>query len=133
MSEFTSTREGFQRAMEWSLTGSPEDAPAYAESVQTPTYYHIMNGTRLTYDDSVKEIAEWRGKGAEYKPVVHEFLRDGDQLAARMTGTIKVEGVDSKFESFMFAKVDKVTGRLEWLIERAIWGPVGEAPEHGVN
>ncbi|KAI0169933.1 hypothetical protein GGR52DRAFT_573982 [Hypoxylon sp. FL1284] len=133
MSEFTSTREGFQRAMELSLTGSPQDSLAYAEMVQTPTYYHIMNGNRLDYDDSVKEVAEWRGKGAEYKPVVEEFLRDGDQLAARMTGTIKVDGVDTEFESFMFAKVDKATGRMEWLVERAVWGPIGKTPEHGVN
>lgn len=63
----------------------------------------------------------------------HEFLRDGNQLAARMTGTIKVEGVDTFFESFLFAKVDQETGKLEWLIERAVWGPVGGAPEHGVN
>ncbi|KAI2615395.1 hypothetical protein GGR54DRAFT_642417 [Hypoxylon sp. NC1633] len=133
MSEFTSTREGFQRAMELSLTGSPDDSAAYAESIQTPTYYHIMNGSHLDYAESVKEIAEWRGKGAEYKPVINEFLRDGDQLAARMTGTMKVDGVDTQFESFMFAKVDKVTGRMEWLNERAVWGPVGEAPVHGVN
>lgn len=63
----------------------------------------------------------------------HEFLRDGDQLAARMTGTIKVSGSDTFFESFMFGKVDKATGKMEWLVERSVWGPVGSAPEHGVN
>lgn len=62
-----------------------------------------------------------------------EFLRDGDQLAARMTGTIKVDGVDNFFESFMFAKVDKATGKLEHLTERSVWGQVGKAPEHGVH
>ena len=62
-----------------------------------------------------------------------EFLRDGDQLAVRMTGTIKVSGTDTKFESFMFAKIDKESGRMEWLIERSVWGPVGAEPEHGVN
>lgn len=63
----------------------------------------------------------------------HEFLRDGDQLAARMTGTIKVDGADTDFESFMFAKVDKESGKLEYLIERSVWGPAGGASEHGVN
>lgn len=63
----------------------------------------------------------------------HEFLRDGDQLAARMTGTIKVDAVDTEFESFMFAKVNKESGKMEWLIERAIWGPMGGASEHGIN
>jgi hypothetical protein len=50
-----------------------------------------------------------------------------------MTGTIKVEGVDMFFESFMFGKVDKETGKLEWLKERSVWGAVGKEPEHGVN
>lgn len=57
----------------------------------------------------------------------HEFLRDGDQLAARMTGTISIDGVAIEFESFIFAKVDG-SGRLEWLKERAISGPLGAAP-----
>lgn len=50
-----------------------------------------------------------------------------------MTGVIKVEGVDTEFETFMFAKLDKESGKMEWLIERSIWGRAGEAPEHGVN
>jgi hypothetical protein len=50
-----------------------------------------------------------------------------------MTGTIMVEGTHSFFESFMFAKVDKKTGKLEYLIERSVWGQVGKEPEHGVN
>ena len=62
-----------------------------------------------------------------------EFLRDGDQLAARLTGTIKVDGTDTSFESFLFAKIDKESGRMEWLIERSVWGPVGAAQEHGVK
>ncbi|PQE12395.1 mitochondrial substrate carrier protein [Rutstroemia sp. NJR-2017a BVV2] len=63
----------------------------------------------------------------------HEFLRDRDQLAARMSGTIKVDDADTEFESFMFAKVDKESGKMEWLIERSVWGPRGGAPEHGVS
>jgi hypothetical protein len=50
-----------------------------------------------------------------------------------MTGTIKVDGADTEFESFMFGKVDKESGKLEWLIERSVWGPLGGASEHGVN
>ncbi|OTA70055.1 hypothetical protein K449DRAFT_459870 [Hypoxylon sp. EC38] len=133
MSEFTSTREGFQRAMEWSLKGNPDEAISYVESTSLPTFYHIMNGQRLDYDTYLKGIVDWRGKVSDYKPVVHEFLRDGDQLAARMTGTIKVNGADTEFESFMFAKVDKATGKIAWLVERSVWGPAGGAPEHGVN
>jgi hypothetical protein len=63
----------------------------------------------------------------------HEFLRDGDQLAARMTSTIKVDGVETEFESFMFAKVDVENRKMEWMIERSVWGPVGGPSEHGVN
>lgn len=38
MSEYTSTLEGFQRAMEWSLNGPPEDARSYAEAISTPDF-----------------------------------------------------------------------------------------------
>lgn len=62
-----------------------------------------------------------------------QFLRDGERLAAHMTGTVKVDGVDMEFESFMFGKVDGQSGKLEWLQERTVWGPRGGAPEHGVR
>ncbi|KAJ7775158.1 hypothetical protein B0H16DRAFT_87577 [Mycena metata] len=133
MSEYSSTLEGFQRAMTWSLTGPPEESKLYADATVTPSFYQVMNGQKFDYGVYVKGIEEWRGKISDYKPVVHEFLRDGDQLAARMTGTIKVEGADTEFESFMFAKVDKESGKLEWLIERSVWGRPGQAPEHGAN
>ncbi|KAK7033209.1 hypothetical protein R3P38DRAFT_2921357, partial [Favolaschia claudopus] len=116
MSEYTSTREGFQRAMKWSLTGPPEETKKYAEAVSMPGFYQIMNNERFEYDTHVKTIEEWRGKVSDYEPIIHEFLRDRDQLAARMTGTIKIQGVATEFESFIFAKVDKESGRMEWLI-----------------
>jgi hypothetical protein len=62
-----------------------------------------------------------------------EFLRDGDRLAAHMTGTIKLDGFDTAFESFIFAKVEKESGKLEWMIERSVWGPARSPPEHGVK
>ncbi|KEY73580.1 hypothetical protein S7711_11372 [Stachybotrys chartarum IBT 7711] len=133
MAEYTSTREGFQRAMEASLTGPPEDAVQYAQSTALPTFYHLFNGQKLEWDSYVKVVAEWRCKISEYKPVVHEFLRSGDQLAARMDGIIKVDGVDTYFESFMFAKVDEASGKMEYLIERSVWGPPGQEPEHGAQ
>lgn len=49
-----------------------------------------------------------------------------------MTGTIKVDDTETFFESFMFSKLDK-DGKMEYLIERAIWGAVGGPPEHGAN
>lgn len=70
MSEYTATREGFQRAMEWSLTGPPEDAKLYSEATTTSTFYQIMNDHRIAYDDYVKGIAEWRAKISDYKPTV---------------------------------------------------------------
>ncbi|KAJ6515607.1 hypothetical protein C8R45DRAFT_213493 [Mycena sanguinolenta] len=132
MSEYTSTIEGFQRAMAMSLSGTIS-GKEYAEATSTPTFYQIMNGNRLELDAYIKGIDEWRAKISDYKPVVHRFLRDGDQLAAHMTGTIKVDGFNTEFESFMFAKVEKESGKLEYLIERSVWGAVGAAPEHGVN
>ncbi|KAF2116758.1 hypothetical protein BDV96DRAFT_598612 [Lophiotrema nucula] len=133
MSEYTSTKEGFQRAMEWALTGPPEEAKAYCEGTSTPDFYHLVNGQRTGMDAYIKGIAEWRGRVSDYKPKVEEFLRDGDLLAARMIGTIKVEGEDTAFESLMFGKVDKKSGKLEYLVERQVWGPLVGPPDHGVN
>jgi hypothetical protein len=70
MSEYTSTREGFQRAMEWSLTGPPEETKAYAEATVLPTFYQTMNGHKLEYDVYVQGIEEWRAKVTDYKPKV---------------------------------------------------------------
>ncbi len=50
-----------------------------------------------------------------------------------MTGTIKVEGAETRFESYMFATIDATTGKMLSLTERSVWGPVGGEPEHGVN
>lgn len=61
----------------------------------------------------------------------HEFLRDDNQLAARCIGNIKLDGVDTEFESFMFAEIEAGSGKMESLIERSIWGPVGSKSEHG--
>lgn len=71
MSEYTSTIEGFQRAMKWSLTGPPEEAKAYVEALSTPQFYHLMNGQRLSYDVYLKGIEEWRGKISHYEPIVY--------------------------------------------------------------
>lgn len=70
MTEYTSTRAGFQRAMKWALSGPPEEATTYAEATALPTLYQIMNGKRIEYDDYVKGIAEWRGKISHYEPEV---------------------------------------------------------------
>jgi hypothetical protein len=70
MSEYTSTREGFETSMKVSLTGPPEEAKAYVEATSVPTFYHIMNGKRLEYPEEVKLIEEWRAKSSEWKPVM---------------------------------------------------------------
>lgn len=70
MSEYTSTRDGFQRAMQWSLTGPANETNAYAEALSLPSFYQVMNGERLDYNKYVSGIEEWRGKVSEYKPVV---------------------------------------------------------------
>lgn len=70
MSEYTSSIEGFQRAMSWSLTGPPEEAKSYVEGLSTPTFYTIFNGHRQEYDAYVKGIEEWRSKISDYKPIV---------------------------------------------------------------
>ncbi|KAH9906366.1 hypothetical protein F4778DRAFT_725572 [Xylariomycetidae sp. FL2044] len=126
MSEYTSTQEGFQRAMESSLDGPPEEAKLYYKSIATPSFYQIVNGKRRDYDACVKHIEGRRAEVRHFKPVVDVFLRDGDYLAAHMTGTVKlVERAEIAFESFIFAKVDQETGKMEWMKEQAVWGSVG--------
>lgn len=70
MSEYTSTKDGFQRAMKWSLTGPPEESKLYAEATATSTFYHVMNGQRLSYDVYVKGIEDWRVKISNYEPLL---------------------------------------------------------------
>ena len=70
MSDYTSTREGFQRAMKWSLTGPPEEANLYAEATAVPTFYQVTNGKRLSWDEYVKNIEEWRARISDYEPVL---------------------------------------------------------------
>lgn len=70
MSEYTSTREGFQRAMELSLTGPPNEARQFVEALSTPAFYQILNGQLLSYDAYVKHIEEMRSKVGDYKPVL---------------------------------------------------------------
>jgi hypothetical protein len=70
MSEYTSTIEGYQRAMNLALTGPPEKAKEYVEATSAPTFYHIVNGQRVSYDTYVKGLEEWRGKISHYEPVV---------------------------------------------------------------
>jgi hypothetical protein len=43
----------------------------------------------------------------------HDFLRDGNMLAARMTGTPSIEGADSEFETYLVARVD-ATREARW-------------------
>lgn len=70
MTEFTSTREGFQRAMEWSLTGPPEEAKTYADSTTLPTFYHLFNGHKLESAAYLKSLEDWRAKVSDYCPKV---------------------------------------------------------------
>lgn len=70
MAEYTSTIEGFQRAMKWSLTGPPEETKQYVEATVLPTFYQVMNGQKLVYDDYTKGIEDWRAKTSDYEPTV---------------------------------------------------------------
>ena len=49
-----------------------------------------------------------------------------------MTGVIKLDGTSTSFESFLFAKVN-AEGKMEYLIERSVWGEAGKEPVEGVN
>ena len=70
MSEYTSTHEGFQRAMERSLTGRPEEAEEYVTSIALPTFYQITDGRRRSYGDWVQHIAKRRAQVSKFQPFV---------------------------------------------------------------
>lgn len=66
-----STRAGFQRAMKNALTArTTEETKAYAEAAVTPTFYHVINGKRASYDEWFASLEAWRDKITEYEPIV---------------------------------------------------------------
>lgn len=60
-------------------------------------------------------------------------MRDGDQLAARTTGTLNIEGTGNWFEKFSFATIDATTGKMKSLSEMARGGPVGGEAGQGAK
>ncbi|KAF1925777.1 uncharacterized protein M421DRAFT_69003 [Didymella exigua CBS 183.55] len=129
-----STRAGFQLAMKNALcTSSPEETKQYAEATVISDFYHINNGKRNSFEEWFASLEAWRGKITGYEPKVEEFLRDGNQLAARMTGVLDLGGKDTFYECFFFTAVDGASGKLASLTERAIWGDVGGEEVHGTT
>jgi len=70
MSDYSSTREGFQRAMEWCLQGEPGQAKEFVQSTSTDSFYQILNGERRNYEEYIKGIHEVRAMANDFKPVV---------------------------------------------------------------
>ena len=70
MAEHTSTREGLQKALEWSLTGpaTDEDVRKFVEATVLPDFYQIKSGQRIEYEEYLKGIVELRGVATDYKP-----------------------------------------------------------------
>jgi hypothetical protein len=91
MSKYTTTREGFQEAMKWSLAGTPDDAKAYCDATTTANFYHLFNNHKLEGQAYVQSIAEWRGKISEYIPImsVHQrkfhSLQSNDCVQSRVS------------------------------------------------
>ena len=54
--------------MNLSLTGPPEEAKQFVEATAIPSFYHVMNGQHIAYDDYVKAIATKRAEIGDYKP-----------------------------------------------------------------
>ncbi|KAH7325640.1 hypothetical protein B0I35DRAFT_405004 [Stachybotrys elegans] len=89
MSEYTSTREGFQAALEMVLAGPPEHARGCVEKVFTPRFYQIFNGERKDMNEYVDGITEMRRKTSNLK------VKVGDQLAAHLDGAFSIDGASS--------------------------------------
>jgi hypothetical protein len=71
MTEYTSTLAGFQKAMEWSLTGPPEDGKNYVEATSIPSFYRVFNGEKMSYEKNLSDIEMWRGRSVKYYPKVY--------------------------------------------------------------
>jgi hypothetical protein len=50
-----------------------------------------------------------------------------------MTGVFDLDGEKTFYECLFFAKVDRETGKLASLTERAVWGDVGGQEAHGAT
>ena len=48
-----------------------------------------------------------------------------------MTGVLTLDGKETFYECFFFAKVDEESGRLASLTERAVWGQLGKQEVDG--
>lgn len=72
MSEYTSSIEGFQKAMEWTLNGpaTSEDVQAYVNSTTAPGFYQVLNNKRFERDEHSAHIKEMREKVDGFKPKV---------------------------------------------------------------
>ena len=53
-------------------------------------------------------------------------MRAEKSFYAMATRVLQLDGVETFYESFFFGRVDAGSGRLVSLIERAVWGAVGE-------
>lgn len=73
MSEYTSNREGYERAMIWSLTGPPEESSIYCAALFTPTFVNVNNGQRIEYAAHLKGIETWRAKISDYEAKVYVY------------------------------------------------------------
>jgi hypothetical protein len=50
-------------------------------------------------------------------------------LAAHMVGTMELDKVMVNYEASLFSEVEEKSGRLKWLVETAVWGPVDDSKE----
>jgi hypothetical protein len=116
----TSSKSAFQAAMLGSVVGDPAQAETWVRSVATPSYQHIINGTVRDFAGFVEHIRQMRENVVEFEFKVHEFLRDGDQIAVRSTGRMKMKpaagGIDFGFEAMIFVGVGD-DERMSWLKE----------------
>ncbi len=70
MTQYTSTKAGFQRLMELVLAGKPEDAKVFADEIATPSFYQILNGARIERQAWVDKLVDMRVRIQEWEPVM---------------------------------------------------------------
>lgn len=67
MAEYTSTAEGFRRAMEWSCEGPAEEVERFAEAVLSPHFCHIFLNKRYDLEAFKSQLVKGRALWSEFK------------------------------------------------------------------
>ncbi len=116
---FTHTRETFENAFENLFSGPPETAEADLLRLVVPTYWQTTEDRRYEFADFVVHMQNFRKAVKHVEVEMHQFLRDGNQIADRHTvyAALK-DGSNLELEVMLFGEVSG-DGRMAWIVEKS--------------